>query len=178
MEILLIAISLAMDAFAVALCKGLEMKKINYKYSIILAISFGVFQAAMPLIGWAVAMNFAKYITKFDHVVSFILLTFIGGKMIKESFEVDEEDEECKLNFKEIIVLAIATSIDALAVGITLAFNKINLIRAITCIGMVAFLLAFLGVIIGNKFGAKYKNKAEMFGGIVLVFLGCKFLIF
>lgn len=178
MEILLIAISLAMDAFAVALCKGLEMKKINYKYSIILAISFGVFQAVMPLIGWVVAINFAKYITTFGHIVSFILLTFIGGKMIKESFETDEEDEECKFDFKEIIVLAIATSIDALAVGITFAFNKINLIRAITCIGIVAVLLALLGVIIGNRFGTKYKNKAEMFGGIVLVFLGCKFLIF
>lgn len=178
MEIFLVAISLAMDAFAVALCKGLEMKKINYKYSIILAISFGVFQAIMPLIGWAAAINFAKYITTFGHVVSFILLAFIGGKMIKESFEEDNEQGECKFDFKEIIVLAIATSIDALAVGITFAFNKINLVYAISCIGIVALILALIGVIIGNRFGTKYKNKAEMFGGIVLVFLGCKFLIF
>lgn len=178
MEILLIAISLAMDAFAVALCKGLEMKKINYKYSITLAILFGIFQAAMPLIGWALAKNFAKYITSFGNIVSFILLAFIGGKMIKESFEEDDEQGNCKFNFKEIIVLAIATSIDALAVGITFAFNKINLVYAISCIGSVAFILSFLGVIIGNRFGTKYKNRAEMFGGIVLVFLGCKFLIF
>ena len=178
MEIFLIAVSLAMDAFAVALCKGLEMKKINYKYSIVLATSFGVFQAIMPLLGWAIGKNFAKYITTIGHWVSFILLTFVGGKMIQEAMEEDEKQSELKFNFKEIIILAIATSIDALAVGITFAFNNINLVNAITCIGVIAFLLSFIGVIIGNRFGTKYKNKAEMIGGIILIFLGCKFLIF
>ena len=178
MEIFLIAVSLAMDAFAVALCKGLEMKKINYKYSIVLAISFGVFQAIMPLLGWAIGKNFAKYITTIGHWVSFILLTFVGGKMIQEAMEEDEKQSELKFNFKEIIILAIATSIDALAVGITFVFNNINLVNAITCIGVIAFLLSFIGVIIGNRFGTKYKNKAEMIGGIILIFLGCKFLIF
>lgn len=178
MEILLIAISLAMDAFAVALCKGLEMKKINYKYSIILAIAFGVFQAIMPLIGWAIGKNFAKYITTIGHWVSFILLTFVGGKMIQEAMNEEEEDANFQFSIKEIIILAFATSIDALAVGITFAFNNVNLVNAITCIGIIAFLLSFLGVIIGNRFGTKYKNKAEIMGGIILIFLGCKFLIF
>lgn len=178
MEIFLIAVSLAMDAFAVALCKGLEMKKINYKYSTLLAIAFGVFQALMPLIGWGVGINFAKHITKIGHWVSFILLTFVGGKMIQEALESEEGESEFKFNIKEIFVLAIATSIDALAVGITFAFNNINLITAISCIGIVAFVLSFFGVIIGNRFGTKYKKNAELLGGIILIFLGCKFLVF
>lgn len=178
MEIFLIAVSLAMDAFAVALCKGLEMKKINYKYSIVLATCFGVFQAVMPLLGWAIGKNFAKYITTIGHWVSFILLTFVGGKMIQESMEEDEKQSELKFDFKKIIILAIATSIDALAVGITFAFNNINLVEAISCIGIIAFCLSFIGVIIGNRFGIKHKNKAEMIGGTILIFFGCKFLIF
>lgn len=178
MQNILIALSLAMDAFAVALCKGLEMKKINYKYSFILAISFGVFQAIMPLLGWGIGRNFAKYITNIGHWVSFILLTFVGGKMIQEAMDEKESDNNFKFNIKEIFLLAFATSIDALAVGITFAFNNINLVEAISCIGIIAFGLSFIGVIIGNKFGVKHKNKAEMLGGSILIFLGCKFLIF
>ncbi len=177
MQVFLIAISLAMDAFAVALCKGLEMKRINYKYSSILAISFGVFQALMPLIGWGIGRNFAKYITSIGHWVSFVLLIFVGGKMIQESMENKEANKFC-FDIKEIFILAFATSIDALAVGITFAFNEINLIKAILCIGLIAFILSFIGVIIGNKFGTKHRNKAEIVGGSILIFLGCKFLIF
>lgn len=177
MQIFLIAVSLAMDAFAVALCKGLKMNKINYNYSLVLASCFGIFQAVMPLIGWFIGISFAKYITNIGHIVSFILLTFVGGKMIQESLE-NEEDDILKYDFKEIILLAIATSIDALAVGVTFAFNKINLFNAIICIGIVAFILSLIGVIIGNKFGIKYKNKAEILGGSILIFLGCKFLFF
>lgn len=177
MQVFLIAISLAMDAFAVALCKGLKMNKINYNYSFILASSFGIFQAIMPLVGWIIGISFAKYITNIGHIISFVLLTFVGGKMIQESFE-NNEDNVLKYDFKEIILLAIATSIDALAVGVTFAFNEINLFSAVTCIGIVAFVLSLIGVIIGNKFGIKYKNKAEILGGSILIFLGCKFLFF
>ena len=178
MQILLISISLAMDAFAIALCKGLVMKKIDYKYAFLLAGCFGIFQAIMPLMGWAIGINFAKYITSFDHWVSFILLTFIGGKMIKETFEKNSEENEIVYDIKEIFLLAIATSIDALAVGITFAFNEINLINAILSIGIVAFILSLIGVILGNRFGVKYKDKAEIIGGTILIFLGCKFLVF
>lgn len=177
MQIFLIALSLAMDAFAVALCKGLKMNKINYKYSFLLAGCFGIFQSIMPLIGWIIGISFAKYITSIGHIISFVLLTFVGGKMIQEAFG-DNEDEVLKYDFREIILLAIATSIDALAVGITFAFNEINLFNAIISIGVVAFVLSLCGVAIGNRFGIKYKNKAEVFGGCILIFLGCKFLFF
>ena len=177
-ELFLIAIGLSADAFAVAVCKGLNMKKVNGKIAVIIGLFFGGFQALMPLIGWVLGKQFESYIVSFDHWVAFVLLAFIGGKMIKESFE--KECECCEkelLDIKEIFVLAIATSIDALAVGITFAFLNVNILESITLIGCTTFILSVIGVYLGAKFGAKYKNKAELAGGIILVLIGLKILL-
>lgn len=177
-EIFLIAIGLSADAFAVAVCKGLNMKKINGKIALIIGLFFGGFQALMPLIGWVLGKQFESYIVSFDHWVAFVLLAFIGGKMIKESFENDCECCVRELpDLKELFILAIATSIDALAVGITFAFLKVNIVEAVTLIGCITFILSVLGVYLGCKFGAKYKNKAELAGGIILVLIGLKILL-
>lgn len=178
-EVLLTGIGLAMDAFAVSICKGLNMKKINYNHAIIIALTFGVFQAIMPLIGWILGKQFEAYIVSIDHWIAFILLAFIGGKMIFEAFK---KEEECcrktdKLDVKELILLAIATSIDALAVGITFAFLRVNIWGSISVIGLVTFAICAVGVLIGNKFGCKYKSKAEIAGGIILVLIGLKILL-
>ena len=180
-ELLIIAVGLAMDAFAVAVCKGLNMQKINKKQTTLIALFFGGFQAGMPLIGWFIGSRFAHYIESIDHWVTFILLAIIGGKMIWESFEKDECDEcnESKLDLKELTLLAIATSIDALAVGVAFAltYERNTVFVAVALIGIVTALLSAIGVLIGHKFGAKYKNKAEFAGGLVLVLMGIKFLL-
>lgn len=181
-ELFIIATSLAMDAFAVAICKGLNMQKLDKKQTGLIALFFGGFQAGMPLIGWFIGSRFAHYITSIDHWVTFILLAIIGGNMIKESFskEVCEEcDCKTKLNLKELFGLAIATSIDALAVGVTFAFQyeKSEALTVISLTGVITALLSAVGVFIGHKFGAKYKNKAEFAGGLVLVLIGVKFLL-
>lgn len=176
-EITLIGIGLAMDAFAVSVCKGLSMKKMNWKNAIIIAIYFGVFQALMPVIGYFLGSTFEEIVTSIDHWIVFILLLAIGGNMIKESFDHEDEKKNDKVDFKTMIVLAIATSIDALAVGITFAFFDINILEAIFIIGIVTFLLALVGVQIGNKFGDKYQNKAEFLGGLILILLGLKILL-
>jgi manganese efflux pump family protein len=180
-SILLLSVGLAMDAFAVSVCKGLCMKKINYSHALVIALFFGGFQALMPLIGWFLGMRFEKYITTFDHWIAFILLAFIGGKMIYEALtNKEEQNVTCsnRLNIKELFVLSIATSIDALAVGITLAFlPNTNIWFSIATIGVVTFILSVAGVFIGNKFGSKYKSFAELLGGIILVAIGCKILI-
>ena len=155
-EILLIGIGLAMDAFAVSICKGLSMKKMNWKNAIIIALYFGVFQALMPLIGYFLGMTFESIVTTFDHWVAFALLTLIGGGMV---------------------VLAIATSIDALAIGITFAFFDVNIVLAVSIIGIITVIISVLGVKIGNRFGDKYQNKAQLMGGIILVLLGFKILL-
>ena len=161
-ELILIAIGLSMDAFAVAVCKGLCMRKINYKHTLIIALFFGGFQAIMPLIGWVLGKQFEQYITSVDHWIAFGLLVLIGGKMIWEVFKGEEEEAACsyveKLDLKELFILAIATSIDALAVGITFAFLKVNIWMPISLIGVTTFGLSMVGVIIGNKFGEKYVN--------------------
>jgi len=174
-QIFLVAIGLAMDAFAVAVCKGLKMQKIDYKYAGIIAIFFGVFQALMTFLGWSLGINFAKYIDFIDNFLAFILLTAIGGKMIFEAFE-EKEIEEAKYDFKEITLLSIATSIDALAVGVMFAMLNTNIYFSSFIIGSVALILSFLGVVIGNFYGAKHKDKAEIAGGSILVLLGIKFL--
>lgn len=170
-----------MDAFAVALCKGLSMRKFNFKASVVIAAFFGFFQAFMPFIGWLVCRNFEKYITRFDHWIAFILLGFIGGKMlwdaIKEMKNPEEEEEEFRLKIGELFLLAIATSIDALAVGISFAFLNINIWSSITIIGICTLILSFIGVLIGNKFGSKFKTKAEILGGIILILIGLKILL-
>ena len=180
-ELFIIAVGLAMDAFAVAVCKGLNMRKLDYKQTALIALFFGGFQAGMPLIGWFIGSRFAGYITSIDHWVTFILLAIIGGKMIKESLEKDE-CEECsnsKLNLKELTALAVATSIDALAVGVAFAltYEQKEVFVAVALIGIVTAILSATGVFIGHKFGVKYKNKAELVGGLVLVGMGIKFLL-
>ena len=180
-ELVVIAVGLAMDAFAVAVCKGLNMRKINVKQTALIALFFGGFQAGMPLIGWFIGSQFAQYVASVDHWITFILLAIIGGKMIKESFEKEENCDCCesKLSLKELTALAIATSIDALAVGVTFAFEyeRNKAITVIVLTGVITGLLSAIGVFIGHKFGAKYKNKAELTGGLVLVLMGLKFLL-
>ena len=180
-ELLLMGIGLAMDAFAVSICKGLGMKKVNKKQAVVIGVFFGGFQALMPLIGWILGKQFERYITSVDHWIAFILLGFIGGKMIVESLKKEEEEEIEKsdkpLDLKEMFILAIATSIDALAIGITFAFLGTPIIEAIAIIGIVTFLISIGGVYVGNFFGSKYKNKAEFAGGLILVLLGIKILL-
>ena len=181
LEILLTGIALAMDAFAVSICKGIKMPKLRKSHIVIIAVFFGGFQMLMPLIGWLLGSQFVQYISKFDHWIAFALLAFIGVKMAIESFKHEEEDCckcDSKLDLKELVVLAIATSIDALAVGITFAlYPDINILPSISIIGIVTFVICAGGVVIGHKFGAKFKSKAELLGGIVLVLIGLKLLI-
>lgn len=176
-EILLIGIGLAMDAFAVSICKGLSMEKMNWKNVVIIALYFGVFQALMPLIGYFLGMTFESIVITFDHWVAFALLTLIGGGMIKESFDDEDDKKNDKVDFKTMVVLAIATSIDALAIGITFAFFDVNIVLAVSIIGIITFIISVLGVKIGNRFGDKYQNKAQLMGGIILVLLGFKILL-
>lgn len=180
LELLLIAVGLSMDAFAVAVCKGLNMVKINYRHGLVTAIFFGVFQALMPLLGWLLGSRFEMYIKSADHWIAFALLAFIGGKMIYEALEggVDKGGEGDKLDLKELFIMSVATSIDALAVGITFALlPDTNIWVSISMIGVTTFILSFLGVIIGNRFGTGYKKKAELFGGAVLILIGLKILL-
>lgn len=176
-EIILVAIGLAMDAFAVSICKGVPMKKMNWKRAIIVGLYFGAFQAVMPVIGYFLGASFENFVIKIDHWIAFGLLSFIGANMIKESFE--KEQEECidTIDIKTMIILSIATSIDALAVGITFAFFKVNLVLSTIIIGIITFGLCVIGVKIGNKFGNKYKNKAEFMGGVILILTGLKILL-
>ena len=179
MELLFIALALSMDAFAASLCKGMSMKKRNPHHSAIIALFFGGFQAAMPLIGWLLGKQFEGYITNVDHWIAFGLLVFIGGKMIYEVFGKDTciKENEDALSIKGLLLLAIATSIDALAVGVTFAFLQVSIIPAVTLVGVVTFVLSYIGVFIGHKFGAKLKAKAELAGGIVLILIGTKILL-
>lgn len=176
-EIFLIGIGLAMDAFAVSICKGLSMQKLDWKKAIIIALYFGIFQALMPVLGFFLGSTFEDFVIQVDHWIAFLLLGFIGGNMIKEAF--DDELDKCNDNvdFKTMILLAIATSIDALAVGITFALLDVNILLSVIIIGTVTFVLSVLGVKIGNKFGNKYQNKAEFAGGLVLILLGSKILL-
>lgn len=173
------AIGLSMDAFAVAICKGLALKKINLKKQAFVGLWFGGFQALMPLLGYLLGINFRDYITSIDHWIAFILLGFIGLNMIKESLDKDEceECEDASLSFRSMLILAIATSIDALAVGITFAFLDVNIVTAVSSIGIITFVLSAIGVKIGHVFGSRLKSKAELAGGIVLILLGIKILL-
>ena len=153
------------------------MKKMNWKNAVIIALYFGVFQALMPLIGYFLGMTFESIVTTFDHWVAFALLTLIGGGMIKESFDDEDDKKNDRVDFKTMVVLAIATSIDALAVGITFAFFDVNIVLAVSIIGIITFIISVLGVKIGNRFGDKYQNKAQLMGGIILVLLGFKILL-
>ena len=176
LELILIAIGLAMDAFAVSVCKGLSMPKMEWKKAIVIGLYFGVFQALMPFIGYILGVGFEDKIKNIDHWIAFILLVFIGINMIKEAFETKEESND-KIDFKTMIILAIATSIDALAVGVTFAFLNVNIMLAISLIGIITFIISMIGVKIGNVFGDKYETKAELAGGFILIFLGVKILL-
>lgn len=176
-EILLTGLGLAMDAFAVAVCKGLSMKKFDKKKGIIIGLYFGIFQGMMPLIGYLLGTTFQSLITSIDHWIAFVLLGFIGGNMLKEAFSKDDETCNDKVDFKTMLPLAIATSIDALAVGITFAFLKVNIVIAVLSIGIITFIMSFIGSKVGNKFGTKYEKKAQLFGGIILVLIGLKILL-
>lgn len=178
LEIAIIGIGLAMDAFAVSICKGLAMKKMSYQKAFIIALFFGGFQALMPALGYVLGTAFASKIAAIDHWIAFILLGLIGINMIKEA--LGKDDDEClddTLHFGNLIMLAIATSVDALAVGITFAFFNVSIVLSTTIIGVITFIICVIGVKVGNVFGEKYKSKAELTGGILLIIMGCKILL-
>ena len=176
LDLFILAVGLSMDAFAVSVCKGLSLGKIKPKHMCIAGAWFGGFQALMPLIGYFLGSFFAEMIEKYDHWVAFILLAIIGGNMIKESFDKDEKVDS-SMDVKSMLLLAIATSIDALAVGVTFAFLQVQIVPAVSFIGVITFIFSAVGVKIGSLFGTKYKSKAELFGGIVLVLIGIKILL-
>ena len=178
LELFIIAVGLSMDAFAVAICKGLSVKQLKPRHMLIVGIYFGAFQGLMPLAGYFLGKQFEEYITSFDHWIAFVLLCIIGGNMIREALQ--GEAEECCDSFgvKAMLPMAIATSIDALAVGVTFGFMpNVNIWFAIIFIGVITFTLSAIGVKIGNVFGAKFKSKAELAGGIILILMGIKILL-
>ena len=178
-ELFLIGIGLSMDAFAVAICKGLGMERINKRDTLLLALFFGGFQALMPLTGYLLGSRFASYIERWDHWIAFVLLAFIGGNMIRESREQEEEEaKHCgSIRYRELFTLAVATSIDALAVGVSFAFLGVHIAPAVTLIGCTTFVLTLVGVWVGNLFGSRYKSRAELTGGIILILIGVKILL-
>lgn len=176
-SLFVLAVGLSMDAFAVSVCKGLAMKKITLKNAVIVGLWFGGFQGLMPLIGYILGSQFEQYITAFDHWIAFILLGIIGYTMIKEALSKEEEEANDSLDFKTMLLLAVATSIDALAVGITFAFLQVDIVPAVSFIGVITFSLSAIGVKVGNIFGTKYKSKAELAGGIILLLIGTKILL-
>ena len=177
------AVGLSMDAFAVSICKGLCMRKVTVKKAGIVGLYFGAFQAGMPLLGYALGVQFQDRITALDHWIAFVLLGLIGTNMIREALSKGEEDCVCptdekeELGAKNMLLLAVATSIDALAVGVTFAFLKVQIIPAVSFIGIITFSLSAAGVKIGNVFGVRYKSKAELAGGIILILMGTKILL-
>lgn len=176
LELFILAVGLSMDAFAVSICKGLSLGKIQKKHMAIAGAWFGGFQALMPLIGYFAGRFFAEKLTQYDHWVAFILLLFIGGSMIKESL-CEEEESNDAMDIKTMFLLAVATSIDALAVGVTFAFLKVAILPAVVFIGVVTFVCSAIGIKIGSIFGTKYKSKAELCGGIILILIGLKILL-
>ena len=178
LELFLLAVGLSMDAFAVSVCKGLSTQKLKTKHYLIIGAWFGGFQALMPTIGYFLGSTFEKYITSVDHWVAFVLLALIGGNMLREGFSKEEENVNPSFSFKTMIVLAVATSIDALAVGITFALlPDVNIVAAVSFIGATTFILSAIGLKVGNIFGTKYKSKAEIAGGVILILIGLKILL-
>ena len=175
-ELFILAVGLSMDAFAVSICKGLSLGKITKKHMAIAGAWFGGFQALMPLIGYFLGSFFADMITKYAHWIAFVLLIIIGGNMIKEAMGEEEKVDAC-MDAKEMFILAIATSIDALAVGVTFAFLKVQIVTAVSFIGCVTFVCSAIGVKIGSIFGSKYRSKSEFCGGMILILIGLKILL-
>ncbi len=176
-ELFIIAVGLSMDAFAVSVCKGLSVKKMNVKHALICGLYFGGFQGLMPAFGYLLGSQFETMITQVDHWIAFVLLGLIGFNMVKESRETDEECLDCSFGVKAMLPLAVATSIDALAVGVTFAFLKVDILWAVTFIGVVTFILSAIGVRVGHVFGMKYKSRAELAGGVILILMGTKILL-
>lgn len=166
-----------MDAFAVSIGKGLSMKEMKYKNIVIVGLYFGIFQALMPAIGYFLGKNFESLITSIDHWIAFILLSIIGINMIRECFKDEDENVNDKFDFKTMIPLAIATSIDALAIGVTFAFLRINIVTSTLLIGIITAVISMIGVIIGKKFGDKFEKKAQILGGVILILIGAKILL-
>ncbi len=175
-ELLLIAVGLSMDAFAVSVCKGLSVKKLEPRHALLVGLYFGGFQFLMPVLGWLLGYRFEALITEVDHWVAFGLLALIGGNMIRESFS-DEEELNDDFGVKTMLLLAVATSIDALAVGITFAFLSVRILPAAGTIGVTTFLLSALGITIGRAFGVRWKSRAELAGGLILILIGLKILL-
>lgn len=176
-SLFIIAVGLSMDACAVAICKGLAMQKAPWKKAMIVGLWFGGFQGLMPAIGYVLGSQFERYIVNIDHWIAFILLSIIGGNMIKEALSKEEECADASLAVKDMFLLAVATSIDALAVGVTFAFLQVQILPAVTFIGVITFTLSTLGVKVGNIFGCRFKSKAELAGGIILIIMGTKILL-
>ena len=176
-ELFILAVGLSMDAFAVSVCKGLSIQKLKPRHAVIVGAWFGAFQALMPAIGWLLGSAFADMIEAVDHWIAFVLLALIGGNMIREALGHEEEDADPSLAPIAMLLLAVATSIDALAVGVTFAFLRVAVVPAVTLIGVCTFAISAAGVKIGNVFGARYKSRAELLGGIVLVLIGLRILL-
>lgn len=176
-ELIILSVGLAMDAFAVSICKGLALKKVNLKSMLIVGVWFGAFQGLMPLAGYFLGSQFSRYIEKFDHWIAFVLLALIGIGMIREALSKEPEKEDASLGIKTMFLLAIATSIDALATGVTFAFLNVNIWLAVSLIAAITLVISAAGVKIGSVFGSKYKAKAEFAGGTVLILLGLKILL-
>ena len=178
LELFILAVGLSMDAFAVSVCKGLSTQKLKTKHYLIIGAWFGGFQALMPTIGYFLGSTFEKYITSFDHWVAFVLLAIIGGNMIREGCSKEDGKANDSFSFKTMIVLAVATSIDALAVGFTFALlPDVNIVAAVSFIGVTTFIISAIGLKVGNIFGLKYKSKAEIAGGVILILIGTKILL-
>lgn len=176
-ELIIIAIGVSMDAFAVSICKGLSVRSLQPEHACLTALWFGGFQALMPLIGYFLGVSFADFVSSVDHWIAFVLLGIIGGNMIKESFSKDECDYSPDFSFKTMLSLAVATSIDALAIGVSFAFLRVNIWTSVLIIGLTTGAFSAVGVCIGKFFGCRYKSKAEFTGGFILVAMGLKILL-
>lgn len=176
-ELFIIAVGLSMDAFAVAVCKGLAMPRMNWKSACVVGLYFGGFQAVMPFLGYVLGSSFSPSIRAYDHWIAFLLLVIIGGNMVKEALSHEEEYTNSSLDVKNMTLLAVATSIDALAVGVTFSFLNVDILPAVSFIGVVTFSLSMIGVKAGNAFGCRYKSKAELAGGLILILMGTKILL-
>ncbi len=178
-SVFLIALGVSADAFAVALGKGLHMRKLDYRQAVIIAVTFGVFQAVMPLIGWALGTQLEQYITQIDHWIAFGLLALIGGKMLLDAFSKSEDDatDDGRLRVRQLLLLAVATSVDALAVGISFAFLSVSIVEAVIVIGVTTMVLTFVGVLVGHRAGLKFRGPAEIAGGVILILIGTKILL-
>ena len=177
-SVFLIALGVSADAFAVALGKGLHMRRLDYRHTLVIALTFGLFQAVMPLIGWLLGTQLEQYITVFDHWIAFGLLAIIGGKMLWDAFRggEDEEKDDDRLRLRQLLLLAVATSIDALAVGISFAFLAVPIVESVVIIGVTTTVLTFAGVLLGHRVGLRWRGPAEIVGGVILILIGTRIL--